>query len=104
MEDIKAFRASDYATRESLETAISGFGYTTGYVIGGTIAELKTLHLSHGQSIHSVPVVALDYVLPQKKEKPSRGAVRPHGLDGQLRGEDGQLVKPADEIIKKETE
>jgi hypothetical protein len=78
------YQASDYASREDLETAITNnLGKTTDRKdasIVGTTAELLKVQLSHGQSVWGVAVVADDYQIPPVVDKPQRGEVHKSSL------------------------
>lgn len=71
------YQANIFATREELELAIiNDLGKTTerkDASIVGTVNELISLQLSHGQSVWGVPVVANDFVTEPIVEKPQRG-------------------------------
>lgn len=67
--------AKDFKNREHLETHVSTLDMNSvlieDRVITGTMEELKVLHLSHGQTVYDMRVIASDYQVsnatPQKK-------------------------------------
>lgn len=87
-------RVSEYQTRHQLDDFVRGRTNPDPMDrIIGTTAELKRVHLSHGQSVYGIPVEASDYEQPTTFERPVRGEVYPFGLNGDLRDTKGKPVK-----------
>ena len=75
----KIYTASEYADRDALELAITtDLGKTPDKKdasITGTTDELRTLFLSHDQSVWGVDVTAIDFVPVEPTPRIDRGTI-----------------------------
>lgn len=79
-------KAKDFSTRSRLEAKVGSLmGLTADpkpdYVITGTAAELKNLHLGHGSIFWGIRVEETDFVEPPKLEKVDRGKIHKSKLE-----------------------
>lgn len=75
-------QVNNFTTRKDLETAVQ---LEKPDVIEGTVSELQSLHLRHGQSVHGVAVIATDH--KDNKRQPNtafRGVATMSKINGQV--------------------
>lgn len=65
--------ASAFSSRTELETHVKTLAAPASEALSGTKEELKQLHLSHGQTVHGVRVIANDYEVSTVTPHPKRG-------------------------------